>query len=331
MKIILITDTHYGIKQNSITWMNAQLDFIYNELIPYIKSIDDDIMLIHCGDVFDSRSSINPFIAKNVRYAFKELVKVCNNGMYIIAGNHDYYSPTDDTVTALELILNDIPEIHIIHDDISCICPDKYGNMLLAPWYEFEKYEKLKQWIDDKKPKSLFCHADLTMLPDGYMKLLKGINIYSGHIHTPHHTNRLHTLGSTYALTFADCNSERGFYVLDEDYNLEFHPAKNIIKFWRYKNDEIFDIDVNKIKNDYVELYIDKINLLNDVYTEKIKKITSKVHNIVIIPNDNEQNIDECLETFDNYNIEKVCLDTIPDELKDKFNQIIKISNNDQL
>ena len=37
MTTILFTDTHFGIKQNSITWFNSQKDFIVNQLIPYIK------------------------------------------------------------------------------------------------------------------------------------------------------------------------------------------------------------------------------------------------------------------------------------------------------
>ena len=30
----ILTDTHFGVKQNSMTWLNSQLDFFYNQLIP---------------------------------------------------------------------------------------------------------------------------------------------------------------------------------------------------------------------------------------------------------------------------------------------------------
>lgn len=39
MKTIILSDTHFGIKQNSITWMNSQINFLYNEFIPYIKEL----------------------------------------------------------------------------------------------------------------------------------------------------------------------------------------------------------------------------------------------------------------------------------------------------
>ena len=67
MTDILITDTHFGIKQNSITWFNSQSNFIYEQLIPYIQTHKDIIRLIHLGDVFDSRSSISVLIAAKVK------------------------------------------------------------------------------------------------------------------------------------------------------------------------------------------------------------------------------------------------------------------------
>ena len=43
MKTIIFTDTHFGVKQNSITWFKSQKKFIEEQLMPYIKSLDDDV------------------------------------------------------------------------------------------------------------------------------------------------------------------------------------------------------------------------------------------------------------------------------------------------
>ena len=94
MTNIIITDTHFGVKNNSITWFNSQSDFIYKQLIPYIKSHQDTIRLIHMGDVFDSRSTISVYIAKKVRKMFKDLAEICED-VIVVAGNHDFYSPND--------------------------------------------------------------------------------------------------------------------------------------------------------------------------------------------------------------------------------------------
>lgn len=324
MKTILISDTHFGVKQNSTTWMNSQIDFIYKELIPCIKHLQqtDNVQIIHCGDVFDSRSSINPFIASNVRTVFESLSKLCP--IYIVTGNHDFYSPNDDVVSSLDFVLNSIPNVNIVKNTIECLLNEEDEvESILIPWYEFEKFEKLKKYISEYKPKNIFCHADLIHLSDEYKNLFKDINVYSGHIHTPQKEQNLITLGSTYALTFADCNADRGFYILDNQTDeLLFVAAKNIIKFYRFYNDEIFNIDAEKLKNDYVEVYIDKINLLNETYTKRITEISANIHNISVIPNVEVKKIDNEKIEFKNYNIEEICKENIPEELMEKFNKL---------
>lgn len=333
MKTILLSDTHYGIKQNSITWLNSQIDFIYKELIPCIKYLIDKehelVRIIHCGDVFDSRSSINPFIASAVRKAYTELANLCQ--VYIIAGNHDFYSPNDDSISALEFTLNGIKNLSIIKDKISPLWFGEYDNIsLLVPWYEFDKKEQISQFIKEYKPKYIFCHTDLTRLSDEYKEILKEVTVFSGHIHTPQKENNLITLGSTYALTFADCNSDRGFYIhTDETNELKFVKAKNIIKFWRFYNEEIFKVDTEKLKNDYIELYINKVNLLNEKYTEQISLISSKIHNIAVVPN-NDLELQTKQMEFSNYDIKEICENNIPDNLKNKFNEIIENLNKTQ-
>ena len=107
MTNVIITDTHFGVKNNSMTWFTSQSDFIYKQLIPYIKTINDEVRLIHMGDVFESRSTISIYIAKKVRQIFKDLSKLCNN-IIIVAGNHDFYSPNSDEYDSLSLALNNI-------------------------------------------------------------------------------------------------------------------------------------------------------------------------------------------------------------------------------
>ena len=106
---ILISDTHFGVKQNSITWLNSQLQFIHDQLIPFCIKQTEPINIYHLGDVFDSRSSINPLIATSVREAFKSLAKIVNK-IVVIGGNHDYYSPSDDSINNIDIVLHEDEE-----------------------------------------------------------------------------------------------------------------------------------------------------------------------------------------------------------------------------
>ena len=324
MKYIVLSDTHFGVKNNSITWMNSQLGFIYKEFIPYIQSLKnkgEKVTIIHCGDVFDSRSSINPLVASKVRKMFKDIIQLTQSPVYVIAGNHDFYSPNDDSINSLQLVLRGIKELCLVTTEHIVIDHEN----VLVPWYVFDDIQVMKS-IVATKPKRIFCHTDLVHLSIEYTQLLKDITVYSGHIHTPQRKNNLITLGSTFALTFTDCNAERGFYEIDTETNIiHFHAAKNIIKFWRFHNEEIFSIDVDLLRNDYIELYIDKLNLLNDRYSERIAFITANVKNSVVIPNVEQAQLNETVE-FANYDIEKICEQNIPDELKPKFHEISVIT-----
>lgn len=317
---ILISDTHYGVKQNSITWLNSQLDFIYKQLIPFCREQNEKSSIYHLGDVFDSRSSINPFVASRVRKAFKDLYKVSKE-MIILGGNHDYYSPNEDSIDSINMVLHEDDEFKP-----TVVTKDIYlkGQDLFIPWYRFNDVEDIKRYIEDYNVSRVFVHADITMLDDEHKRLFKGLQVFSGHIHTPKHYKNLHTLGSTYALTFADSNDDRGFYVLQEEW-LRFVPNEYTIRFHRLYNDEIFN-DVSFSKVDYIELYVDQLNLLNERYTSRIKELTNKYHNINIIPKSTISD-DKEFEKIDLYNIEELCKQCIPDELKEKF---LMISQDEQ-
>lgn len=314
---ILISDTHFGVRQNSISWLTSQLQFIHKQLIPFCIKQTEPINIYHLGDVFDSRSSINPMIAMNVREVFKDLAKIVNK-IVIIGGNHDYYSPTDDSINNIDIALHEDDEFKPI-----LVTRDFYrlDKDLFIPWYKYDDLEGIRNQLSTYNIERVFVHADITMIDDEHKKLFKNVQVYSGHIHTPNHYKNLHTLGSTYALTFADCNAERGFYTL-QDKTLTFIPNRFSIKFFRFYNDEIF----NSLKiqtNDYIELYIDQDNLIKEEYVERIRELLGNYRNCVVVPKDS-RSTEESFEGVDMYNIEELCRQCIPDELREKFLSILE-------
>ena len=306
---ILFTDTHFGVKQNSITWLNSQLDFIYKQLIPYIESSDDEVRLIHLGDVFDSRSSISTMVASKVVDAFKVLRSKVKK-FVVIAGNHDYYSPNSSDIDTLSLILKNL-DIDLItkgiHIDDDCI---------YVPWYSWGD-EIIQDVIYQHDIKYLFTHADIVNESIKY----KNVAVFSGHIHIPELKQNSYNLGSCYSINFADSNQERGFYVLKNN-NLDFIPNNQSIKFWRFYNEDIFNIGSKDIsEKDYIEIYLDKNNMLDDNYTHELNILTNKYKNLWTIPK-STQSINEDYK-FEGYDIKSMTLEIIPDNLKEKFNQIL--------
>lgn len=312
MTNVIITDTHFGVKNNSMTWFVSQSDFIYKQLIPYIKTINDEVRLIHMGDVFDSRSTISIYIAKKVRQIFKDLSKVCDD-IIIVAGNHDFYSPNSDEYDSLSLVLNNIKNVKLV-------CKESYfiDNQLFIPWYEWGKidinsYNEVRNGV----VYYVFAHTNIVDIDPG---VNEDIMVFSGHMHHPYIKGNRYNLGSCYALDFSDCNSERGFYVLYNDKRLEFIPNNHSIRFWRLKNEAIFD--KNDFREwDYIELYITQSNMTNPEYLTKINEYTKNFKNVWVIPMSNDNTLKDDVK-FEGYDIESIINECIPKELSDKFEQI---------
>lgn len=136
-------------------------------------------------------------------------------------------------------------------------------------------------------------------------------------------------MGSCFPLTFADCNSYRGFYVVDDDDvdEIKFVPNLQSISFWRLYNNGIFDDKiVSQFKsNDYIELYVNQYNLIKDSFNNKIKWFTNKFKNLWVIPQV-EQTISESsdsIDIFEGYNIESICRNMIPGNLQSKFEKVL--------
>ena len=311
MTYILWTDTHFGVKQNSATWLNSQMDFIYKQFIPHIKSIEDDVTVVHLGDVFDSRSTISTLVATKVVEAFRDIKSVCKE-VIVIGGNHDYYSPNSDEVDSLSLFLGPLG-ITLVTKDVLYRNGDAF-----VPWYKWG--EEMPEGFNGR----IFAHSDIVTetIPSCYA----GISIFTGHIHIPKIRTETgaYNIGSCYALNFADANDWRGFYQL-KGTSWKFIPNVHSINYWRLYDDEIFDVYKNaQMKDwDYVEFYISQNNLETVEYTEKLNEMMSRFKNARIVPQ-NEEVDSMDMEKFEGYNIEEIIKGMVPEHLKDKFGEVLR-------
>ena len=307
---VIFTDTHFGWKNNSMTWLNSQMDFIYKQFIPEIKRLskNESVRVIHCGDVFDSRSTISTYVATKVVQAFKDIRSVCED-FVIVCGNHDFYSPNSDTVNTVRLFMSNM--------DIKIVDTQLYEtvNCAFVPWYVWQEgnFETDASYV--------FTHTDL--LHDEIPDSCRDKMIMSGHIHTPRYDERRgrHNLGSCYSLNFADANQKRGYYILKNG-QLSFEPNKVSINFYRFYNEDILKTDISKLNcNDYIELYISETDMVKESYIEAIKRFTEKFTHIWIIPQvvALSENINE---DFKGYDIEAIMENSIPEDLSELFDKI---------
>jgi DNA repair exonuclease SbcCD nuclease subunit len=338
---VLITDTHFGTHNSSMTWLKSQKEFFDKQLIPHLKKRKKEgyrVRLIHCGDVFDSRSTINTYIATAVVDLFSQICEIVDR-FYIVGGNHDYYSPEVDDVDTIGLIFNQLRLKHlgtffpITQTKFSDTwCEDGKDVDLFVPWYEWIKHDDLVEYLEnfraDCEPgvdiTHIFTHADLVREKTD----IECPNIISGHIHTPYFKDNIKNLGSVFELTFTDNNAERGFYEYEEGGELKFIENTKSIRFWRFYNDEVLEIPKNVKKEDYIEIYINRSKIAQKKYADAYAAWVKKFKNIWRVPqiDDEDQTVPD-IKKFEGYNIETMTEGLIPEELKDKFNQIKQYIN----
>ena len=101
MKIAILNDTHFGVRNDSEAFRDYQLKFFNDIFFPYIKKHNIKT-LVHLGDVVDRRKFINHQTASVWRKAFWDVLWKEKIDTHIIIGNHDTYFKNTNEVNAIE-------------------------------------------------------------------------------------------------------------------------------------------------------------------------------------------------------------------------------------
>lgn len=336
MRTLLIGDCHFGIKTNSLSWLNLQLKFFRKQVYNILDNDNEINKIVFLGDLFDVRYAINQYIGIEVKRLISEISSRYKNKNFIfIAGNHDYYSPLEEFVdyNAYELVFGS--EYEKIHDNVKFITKDPYldnDNDLYLPWYFTEVPEHFDELLYNYRfgtdVKCVYCHTDLTTWPGSRTSSLRSVPVYAGHIHyiVEDDISNLHNIGSCLALTFNDVNQQRYVYIMDNDTKKIIDKIENVTtpKFYRIFNDDIFKTDDSLFNNSYVQIFISNKNLKSAKFIERIKEIKEKYinSNVTIHPIDDEVNINTLSAEGFNTNISKYIDDNMPKHLENKYQYI---------
>lgn len=263
----LITDTHLGIKNSSSEWFDIHEEFFYKWFIPLLKKeYKEGDILIHLGDVFDSRTSINLKVLNLSIKIFSDLSLIFKDGIHIICGNHDIFAKSSNEVNSLKP-LNLIKNIKIYESPESIYINNK--KLHLIPWFDLNKdvMNEIKNNLDSN---AIFCHTDFKSVKfnkwvdtkDGVnLEEIQGIKrIYSGHLHYSQKKGPLNLLGCPYQLNRGDIDNKKGVTLLDlNTFDEIFYENTLSPIFLRIKYKDILaKKDLSFFNNNFVDLLIEK-------------------------------------------------------------------------
>ncbi len=293
-RAFIISDTHFGARSNSVEWITEMMNWFREDFIPKVKeNYQPGDILIHCGDVFDNRQSVNLLVLHEGIRLFEELSKIFVDGIYVIAGNHDVMRKTSNDVSSLDC-LKYIPNVNILKDPV--IAEIGTTKSLFMPWRTNDEEErKCLQEHNIHTLNYLFCHTNIRSLNfNRYTEVDEGISVneledfrrvYAGHIHWSQHRGNVTMIGNPYQMTRSDAGNPKGWFVLDFETGDEtFFENEYSPKFVKIYLNQYLEKTVEALKrecqNNRVDLYVPssylmkyQINNIIDILSEITKRL----------------------------------------------------------
>ena len=100
MKVAVITDTHFGCRNDSQAFMDYFKKFYEEIFFPTLQEQGIDT-IIHMGDVVDRRKFINWKTVYQMREMFFDVCDERNINLHLVTGNHDTYFRNTNQVNSL--------------------------------------------------------------------------------------------------------------------------------------------------------------------------------------------------------------------------------------
>jgi len=265
MRVAVITDTHYGARKGSTHLHNYFQLFYDNIFFPTLEREKIDT-IIHMGDIFDSRKSIDyQSLEWAKQVVFEPLRKY---KVYAITGNHDCYYKNTNHVNSPELLLNDYSNISTFSKATEINIDGL--DILLLPWINSENYDESLEAIQNSKSKVAMGHLEINgfkatrghMMEDGMdTDVFSKFNaVYSGHFHTRSTDGKINYLGNPYEMYWNDVNDTRGFHIFDTD-TITHAPINNPYKLFYnvyYEDTPYQTFDSTPYENKIVKVIVRK-------------------------------------------------------------------------
>ena len=335
MKIAIITDQHFGARNDSIAFLDFFERFYNNVFFDNLDTHSIKHLLI-LGDTFDRRKYVNFYSLQRAKEMFFDKLEERGITVHMLAGNHDTYYKNTNDVNSPDLLLREYANINVI-DSPQTITIDG-TNICMMPWICPENYQQSMDELNNTTAEICMGHFEIAGFSmyrgmeshDGLSKEIfeKFDLVFSGHYHHRSTDGHIHYLGNPYEITWQDYNDPRGFHLFDlETRGLEFvqNPYTMFVRLeYNDKEQEPIDLDALDLKQTYLKLIV-----VNKTDYYKFDKFISKLYNkgcyeIKIVENlsefedgevGEEINLEDTLSVLSNY-IDSVQTDVDKEQVK---------------
>lgn len=224
MKVAVICDTHFGVRNDNVSFLDHQEKF-YNEVFfPEIDRLGIKTIL-DLGDTFDRRKYVNYATLKRVYNMWFDPIKDRGITYHCILGNHTTYYKNTNEIN-FGMLVEKYDNVNVYEREPVEI--DLEGTtVMLSPWICAENKQSSFDAFRETKAQILMGHFEI----QGF-EMMKGHlcdhgldmktfdrfdSVYSGHFHHPSSYGNITYLGAPYEMTWTDFGGKRGFHIFDTD------------------------------------------------------------------------------------------------------------------
>jgi len=335
LKVAIITDQHFGARNDSIAFLDFFQKFYDNTFFPTLDASGIDTVLV-LGDTFDRRKYVNFYALDRTKKMFFDKLEERGITVYMLAGNHDTYFKNTNEVNSPDLLLAEYNNIEVI-DEPKTINVNGF-EVCMLPWICPENYT---QSLDEiKNTTSTICMGHLEIAGFAMyrgMESHEGFSaetfnkfdlVFSGHYHHRSNDRNIHYLGNPYELTWQDYNDPRGFHLFDfSNRQLDFieNPYRMFERLeYTDKEVEPINLDSLDLESKYVKLVVlEKTDFYK--FDKFIQKLYNKgCHEIKIVEDfsefqegeiNEEINLEDTVSVLSNY-IESIETDVDKEKVK---------------
>ncbi len=264
MKILLITDQHFGVRNDNVAYIEMYKKFYSDVVLPFIKKSGIDT-IICLGDTFDKRKSINFMSLDEAKEMWFSPLNSMGVTMHMLVGNHDIYYKNTLRINAPRELLGEYDNIRI-YDTATSVEFDGL-NILLLPWICDGNRDGIYEQISNCSADVCMGHLELDgfeahpgavmkggMDPNIFGKFKK---VFSGHFHQKSKKGNINYLGNPYQLYWNDYAQKRGFHVFDTDTLKTTFYRNPFDMFHKLYYRAGLEFDAEQIKGTYVKLIVE--------------------------------------------------------------------------
>ena len=302
MKVAIITDQHFGARNDSVNFLDFYEKFYREVFFPKLKDEGIKTVLI-LGDTFDRRKYVNFYTLKRTKEMFFDVLHEAGIDVHMLAGNHDTYFKNTNDVNSVELLLQEYGNVHVIDSPEEIyVGPHQ---ICMMPWICPENYDESIELLKNTKAPICMGHFEIEGFAmyrgmPSHEGLERGLFdkfdfTFSGHYHHKSSAGDIYYLGNPYELTWQDYNDPRGFHIFDlSSRQLEF------------------------IQNPYTMFhkitYDDKLESITDLTTKDFTPYTGTYVKVVVVNKTNPYLFDKFMNNLYNVNPADI---TIAEDLTD--------------